>query len=95
MKRVGVSEMYGRKHLCSKTSNVDLQVFYLKFIDMLLDNAIPFLKADGIRNFIEETGPGLRLPDRSHLAKMIPSLIQRDITKIIQPLEGRKSIGNI
>ena len=55
---------------------------------MLLNNAIPIRKADGMREFIEETG--LRLTDSSHLRALLPTIRQKDINDILQPLKAKK-----
>ena len=68
----------------TKTRNVDLQLFNIKFLDMLLCNAIPVKKADGMRDFIEETG--LQLTSSPHLRLMIPSLVDKELQVIVRPL---------
>ena len=60
---------------------------------MLLQTAIPLHKSDQMRPFIEETG--YKLTHSSHLAPMIPSVVDKELKALVQPLTTIKVLYSV
>ena len=72
----------------TKTKDADAQIFNINHVIMLINNAIPIEKSDGMRENIERTG--FKLSHSSHLRKMVPSILEKDLKDLVEPLKNKQ-----
>ena len=72
----------------TKTKDADAQIFNINHVIMLIENAIPIEKSDGMRENIERTS--FKLSHSSHLCKLVPSILEKDLKDLIEPLKNKR-----
>jgi hypothetical protein len=66
----------------TKTTDVDAQVYQVELVENFLEWGIPLAKADEMRSFNERYGHP-RSTHHSHLAKLIPSILAKEVTTAV------------
>ena len=61
--------------------------FNVKWVQKLLETATPQAKSDEFRDFIEETGYSLSKASLSNLCSLIPTILDKHLEELLQPLE--------
>jgi hypothetical protein len=68
----------------TKTRDMDMQLFNIKWVQALLKTATPLTKSDDFREFIEATG--YSLTTSSNLRTLIPIIAAKQLNELVQPL---------
>ena len=74
-------------HLSGETLPESTRVYRVKVVTTLLQAGVPLSKADVFRDLLQENA--FNLSDSSNLRKLIPFILQDEISKIKQDIEGR------
>ena len=81
-------EKYDKEfHPAGETLPDSTRVFRVKVVTALLKAGVPLSKVDSFRDLFEETG--YALCDSSHLRRLIPFILQDEISKLKQAIDGR------
>ena len=66
-------------HLEGESLPINIQVYRVKVLRAFLKAAVPLAKLDHFKQLLEDTA--FRLTDRSHLANLIPFVLQEEHTQ--------------
>ena len=61
---------------------------FINHVILLIENAIPIKKSDRMSENIERTG--FKLSHSSHLRKLVPSILEKDLKDLIEPLKNKR-----
>lgn len=82
-------EDYFKEHPQEQTATLskDVQLYRYRTVEALLGNGIPLNKVGGLRPLLERSG--IALTDHSHLASMVPRLLEREKKRLKKELHGQ------